>query len=81
MHQRQQHHYADENPNEGDMLRGERMQFARDDGSQGIEECCPAPASNTPVVSPLRVAGVSSLDSRITLGRQRPAVTIPISRR
>lgn len=28
MHQRQQHHDADENLNEGDMLRGERMQFA-----------------------------------------------------
>ncbi|VGP18010.1 hypothetical protein SB00020_02894 [Klebsiella pneumoniae subsp. pneumoniae] len=39
MHQRQQHHDADENLNEGDMLRGERMQFARDDGGQGIEEC------------------------------------------
>ena len=34
MHQRQQHHDADENLNEGDMLRGERMQFARDDGGQ-----------------------------------------------
>ena len=27
------------NLNEGDMLRGERMQFARDDGGQGIEKC------------------------------------------
>ena len=39
MHQRQQHHDANEHLNKGDMLRGERMQFARDNGGQGIEEC------------------------------------------
>ena len=39
LHQRQQHHDADEHLNKGNMLSRERMQFAGDDGGQGIEKC------------------------------------------